>query len=76
MVRTNVTPQQAEIRILVPPEYIGKQLEVLFYAVDEVTEAPAKPATMAQFWGFLGDEAAQDLREASSKSREEWERSI
>lgn len=76
MIRTSITPQQADILISVPPQYIGKKLEVLLYAVEEITEAAPKPATMAQFWGILSDESAQDLREASIRSREEWDRSI
>ena len=76
MIRTIITPQQADILISVPPQYIGKKLEVLLYAVEEITEEVAPPVTMAQFWGILSDEAAQDLREASVKSREEWDRNI
>ena len=76
MIRTTITPQQADVLISVPPQYIGKKLEVLLYAVEEVTEEVASTATMAQFWGILGDEAAQDLREASIRSRDEWDRSI
>ena len=76
MIRTSITPQQADILISVPPQYIGKKLEVLLYAVEEITEEVSPPTTMAQFWGILSDEAAQDLREASIRSREEWDRSI
>ena len=76
MIRTIITPQQADVLISVPPQYIGKKLEVLLYAVEEITEEVAPPATMAQFWGILSDEAAQDLREASIRSREEWDRTI
>ena len=76
MIRTSITPQHADILISVPPQYIGRKLEVLLYAVEEITEQVPKPTTMAQFWGILSDEAAQDLREASTRSREEWDRSI
>lgn len=36
MVRTVITPQQQNISITVPENYIGKQIEVLLYAVDEL----------------------------------------
>ena len=76
MIRTSITPQQADVLISVPLQYIGKKLEVLLYAVDEVVDEPAKPNDMAQFWGVLSNEAAHELREATLKSREEWDRSI
>lgn len=38
MIRTLITPQQQTISILVPQDYIGKQIEILLYAVDELTE--------------------------------------
>lgn len=61
MIRTSLTPDKAAILLAIPPQYIGKKLEVLLYAVEELTET-APPGAMAQFWGTLSDEAAQDLR--------------
>lgn len=75
MIRTSITPQQADILISVPPQYIGKKLEVLLYAVEEITEEAPKPTTMAQFWGILSDEAAQDILQRSEESRNEWDES-
>ena len=55
---------------------------MLLYAVEEVTaaaevpEEPAPPATMAQFWGILSDEAAQDILQRSEEIRNEWDRKI
>jgi len=74
MVRTSITPQQAEILISVPPQYIGKKLEMLLYAVEEITEEEPKPGVMAQFWGILSDETAQDILQRSEASRREWDR--
>jgi len=77
MIRTSITPDKADIVLAIPAEYIGKKLEVLLYAIEEVKEAPATPApTMAQFWGILSDESAQALREQSEVSRNEWERTF
>jgi len=47
---------------------------VLLYAVDEITEEPTKLTTMAQFWGVLSDEAAQDILRRAEESRNEWDR--
>lgn len=73
MIRTIITPQQADVLISVPPQYIGKKLEVLLYAVEEITEEVASPATMAQFWGILSKETAQDILQRSGESRNEWD---
>ena len=74
MIRTTITPQQADILVSVPPQYIGKKLEVLLYAVEEVTEEAAPPATMAQFWGILSKKTADDILHRSNESRNEWDR--
>ena len=76
MIRTTITPQQADISISIPPQYIGKKLEVLLYAVDEITEEEVNPGVMAQFWGVLSDESAQALQAQTTKDRAEWDRNI
>ena len=40
-------------------------------------EDSSKPVkTMADFWGILSDETANELRVQINKSRKEWERDI
>ena len=72
MIRTSITPQQADVLISIPPQYIGKKLEVLLYAIEEITEEVAPPVTMAQFWGILSKETALDILQRSEESRNEW----
>jgi len=76
MVRSYITPDKTDFLLRIPAEYIGKKLEILIYAVDELVEMPqAQPASvMAQFWGTLSDESAQDILRLSAESREGWER--
>lgn len=74
MIRTSITPQQADILISVPPQYIGKKLEVLVYTVEEITDEATKPTTMPQFWGILSKETADDIRQRAEESRNEWDR--
>jgi len=38
MVKTLLTPLQTNITISIPQKYVGKQIEVLFYAVNELKE--------------------------------------
>ena len=76
MVRTTITPQKTDVLISVPAHYVGKKLEVLLYAVDEVTEETPKPATMAQFRGILSRETAQDILQQAEASRAEWDQNF
>jgi hypothetical protein len=35
MIRTVITPQKQDVSIRIPQEYIGKQVEVIAFAIDE-----------------------------------------
>jgi len=36
MIRTLITPDKQDVSIHIPESYIGKQIEILLYAVDEL----------------------------------------
>lgn len=76
MTRTSITPLQTDILLSIPQKYIGKKIEVLLYAVDEIVEELPQKITMADFWGKLSDESAKKLHETTQIMREEWERNI
>lgn len=77
MIKTHVTPTDGNISIKVPQDYIGKQVEVLMYKVDELVDVqPTKPLTMSAYKGLLSKEEATELQDFVSKSREEWKNSI
>jgi len=38
MVRTVITPEKQDVSIHIPESYIGRQIEVLLYAVDELND--------------------------------------
>lgn len=77
MIKTHVTPTDGNISIKVPQDYIGKQVEVLMYKVDELVDIQAtKPLTMSAYKGLLSKAEATELQDLVSKSREEWKDSI
>jgi hypothetical protein len=77
MIKTIVVPQQANLNISIPKNYIGKKIEVLLYAVDEIeVNNPKANVTMADFWGIISDETAQKLHQNVGELRKEWERDI
>jgi len=38
MIRTLITPEKQDVSIHIPKNYLGRQVEVLLYAVDELNE--------------------------------------
>ncbi len=39
MIRTIITPLNTDLHILIPKDYVGKQIEVLLYASEELSES-------------------------------------
>lgn len=76
MVRTLVTPQQQNISILVPQNYVGRQIEVLLYAVDELVEEQqtAKPNNAAKYKGIFSKEEGEKFNQYIQQARSEWDR--
>lgn len=75
MVKTLLTPKKANISISIPQKYVGKQIELFYYALDELTEEKSliPKKTMADFWGTLSDATANDLQKQTQESRKTWD---
>jgi hypothetical protein len=75
MIKTVAIPQNNSYTLTIPNNYIGKKIEILMYALDEVAEekvtAPKK--TMAEFWGSISDATAAELHKHLEESRNGWE---
>lgn len=76
MLRTSITPEQRDILLSVPQEYVGKKIEVLMYSIEEIVEELPRKVTMADFWGKLSDESAQKIHDNVKQMRSEWEQDI
>ena len=76
MTKTIVTPENNSILLPIPKEYVGKKLEVLMYAVEELTESQPELRTMAAYKGILTSEETEQLQYYVKQSREEWNRNI
>lgn len=76
MVRTLVTPQQQSISIQVPQNYVGRQIEVLLYAVDELIEEDKKAVSgnAARFKGIFTKEEGEKFNDYIKQARNEWDR--
>lgn len=79
MVRTVIIPENQDILIHIPENYIGKQIEVLLYAVDELnTQKVSETKKPSDFRGKLKltDEQYQDFQSHLTDIRNEWDRDI
>ena len=83
MIKTIVIPQNNQLQLTIPNSYIGKEIEVLLYAkeelekeIEKVEDKPVKINNAARFRGILTSEEADQLQEYVKKSREEWDRDI
>lgn len=78
MIKTIVTPLKNSYNLSIPSHYIGRKIEILFYAVDEVSEGtnvtPKK--SKADFSGILSDEDYDALETHTEQARKEWNRDI
>ncbi|WP_061248966.1 hypothetical protein [Leptospira noguchii] len=72
MIRTRITPINTDLHLSIPETYVGKNIEVLLYAIDEIKEESQKPVTMKNFRGTLSKESAAKLQEKVNKERDEW----
>ncbi len=78
MIKTSATPQSDTFNLKIPNNYVGKKIEIIFYALDEVVKEKIDnpKLTMADFWGTLSDATAQDLHKQVEESRNGWEQRL
>ena len=74
MIRTTIIPDNTDIHLSIPEEYVGKEIEVMYYPVSELTEPRVSEKKMSDFKQILTSEEANNLQEYVKKSREEWNR--
>ena len=75
MIRTLIIPQQQNISIQVPKNYVGKQIEVLLYAVDELEEEKITTSNNAsKYKGIFSKEEGEKFNQYLNQARSEWDR--
>lgn len=78
MLRAIVRPSIGQIQLDIPHEYIGKEIEITYFPLEELNKGKGTQSKkkMKDFWGALSDTAAAKLHEHVAESRQEWERNI
>ena len=75
MIRTIITPEKQDISIHIPEDYIGKQVEVLLYATDELKEPKGSDKKKpSEFRGTLNlsQDQYDDIQSHLKNVRNEW----
>ena len=76
MIKTLAIPQHNTYNLAIPNNYIGKKIEILFYALDEVVEekplSVVKKKLSDKYRGILSKEQGQSLNEHITEMRNEW----
>jgi len=73
MVRTVITPSQTDVKLMMPDNYIGKKVEIIFFALDDLEENQPKK-TMGDFLGLLPENEYLQLEKHTTQARTEWNR--
>ena len=77
MIKTVVIPKNNSLSLTIPNNYVGKEIEVLLYAKDELEQAETRPRkTLADFAGVLSENDYQSLKSHTEQARKEWNRDI
>ena len=79
MIRTSIVPQTNHIWVSIPNSYIGKEIEILLYATDEIGKKPtdipqAIPQIKKSFRGSLQLNANEheSFQQHAQNIRNEW----
>ena len=70
MICTIIIPENADIQLSIPKNYIGRRVEVTFLALDEIEQKPISK-TMADFIGTLKNENYLELKKQTEQARKE-----
>ena len=78
MIRTVVTPKNTDLHLSIPKDYIGKQIEVLLYTTEEVTEEKTGSENVSSLRGklHLSNEQYKEFDQYLKNARNEWTRDI
>ena len=76
MIKTLAIPQNNNYNLAIPNNYIGRKIEILFYALDEIVEEKPLPVVKKRlsdkYRGILSKEQGQSLNEHIKEMRSEW----
>ena len=77
MLKTVITPQESAYSLKIPSHYIGKKLEVLLYAIEELSETrKTNRKQPSDLFGTLSVQEGKEFQKYIAESRLELDRNI
>lgn len=76
MIRTHIIPDSNNMVIAIPDSYIGKKVEVIVFADDDIQQTPGEGGKISKYKGVLTKERALELQKFAEQIRKEWDRDI
>jgi hypothetical protein len=77
MIKTIIIPKNNDIHLFIPNNYIGKEIEILVYAKEELLQQEnLKSNNAARYKGLLTNEEADKFDIYLNEARLEWKRDI
>jgi hypothetical protein len=80
MIRTVATPQSSDFMITIPIDYIGKEIEILYYPTVEIRQQQVEgekkqiPLKLSdKYRGVFSKEDAKSFNDHNQKLRKEWD---
>ncbi|MHB9147565.1 MAG: hypothetical protein ACYC2U_03985 [Candidatus Amoebophilus sp.] len=75
MIKTVIIPKENTLHLSIPNNYIGKEIEILLYAKDELLEKTTQ-SSFTRFKGLLSSEEADKYHAYLKQTHNEWNRDI
>ena len=75
MIKTIITPQSTNVHLLIPKDYVGKEVEVILYTTSEINVyEQRKEDKKASLRGRLqlSEEQNEDFHQHAKNIRNEW----
>lgn len=77
MIEEIITPLEKTYNIEIPNKYIGKNVKLILYSLDEVSHKRFKKEKKpSDYFGTLSKDDAKEMKEYIHQSRNEWNRNI
>ncbi len=75
MIKTIITPKSTNLNLLIPKDYVGKELEVLLYKTEEISlreQREEVKSTSLRGLLQLSEEQSKDFHQHAINIRNEW----
>ena len=74
MIKTIIIPQSTDLRLSIPPSYVGKEVEVILYSMEEIGNIDSDDNENISLRGSLrlSEEQYQDFQSHAKSTRNEW----